>query len=102
MSLAKIEKACFWIFQESLLHGCLLIAFHHGGPAVMIDHHRGGLIYRDEEELQERLSQAASHCEQELFDARYCRIKTNLEYSHALIEQSTTSAISLFPPFWRP
>ncbi len=87
---------------ESLLHGCLLIAFHHGGPAVMIDHHRGGLIYRDEEELQERLSQAASHCEQELFDARYCRIKTNLEYSHALIEQSTTSAISLFPPFWRP
>lgn len=87
---------------ESLLHGCLLIAFHYGGPAVMIDQNRGGLIYRDEGELQEKISQAASHCEQELFDERRGRIKTNLEYSQALIEQSTTSAISLFPPFWRP
>jgi hypothetical protein len=68
----------------------------------MIDQNRGGLVYRDEQELQERLSQAASHCEQELFDDRHCRIKTNLEYSHALIEQLTTSAISLFPPFCRP
>ena len=87
---------------ESLLHGCLPIAFHHGGPAVMIDQTRGGLLYRDEDELQQKILQAVTHCEQELFDARRCRIKASIEYSQARIEQATTSAISLFPPFWRP
>ncbi|MEB3316671.1 MAG: glycosyltransferase [Cyanobacteriota bacterium] len=81
---------------ESLLHGCLLMAFHHGGPAGMVDKNRGSHIYRDQEELKEKILQVVSYYEQESLEKRRVRIESNLEYSHGLIEQSATTAFSLF------
>lgn len=82
---------------EALLQGCLLIAFHQGGPAVMIDNSQRGLLYRNEDELVQRLLQAVSSFERESLDNRQYRIKLSLEYSLALVEQSRFAAVSLFP-----
>lgn len=81
---------------EALLHGCLLIAFQHGGPANLVDQNLGGFSYGDEEELIERVLQAVSYYEQEQEQIRESRIRSNLEFSHALIEKSTSAALSLF------
>jgi GT2 family glycosyltransferase len=81
---------------EALLHGCLLIAFEHGGPAVMVEKNRGSFIYRDESELEQKLLQAICHYEQEQPHDREDRISLNLEFSHGLIAQATTAARSLF------
>lgn len=82
---------------EALLHGCLLIAFHQGGPAVMIDNSQQGLLYRDEDELAQRLLQAVSSFERDSLENRQNRIKLSLDYSLALVEQSRSAAVSLFP-----
>ena len=81
---------------ESLLHGCLLIAFHHGGPAAMLNKSQQGLSYRDEDELEQRLLQAVSNCEQESLEDRQNRIRMCLQYSLDVVEQSMISALSLF------